>query len=247
MTSKAIHQLTDDEKEQVFAWARYVYWADVECQQYDAHEQVDDEPTTGLTFVLMLKWYASLYVAIEGWAPCPLLDDTVDELLTDSAFTRNLDLLRRFRNGVYHYQPDLISDKLLGFLREANQTVTWAFLVHSEFKRVLWELAHPAGLPAEKQTELTDLLADLIGWWPDASDLPEAAPHRAERSFREAWEVISRDQAHDTPRGKELMQAVRDLQSAANQAADGWAKQKRAMIESLKQRKPISFPDGQAS
>jgi len=29
----------------------------------------------------------------------------------------------------------------------------------------------------------------------------------------------------------------------AVQAADGWAKQKRAMIESLKEGKPIPWPD----
>ena len=240
---KAIHEFTDREREQILAWARYVYWADVECQQYDSHQQAADEPTTGRTFVLMLKWYASLYVAIEGWAPCPLSDDTVDELLTDPAFKRNLDLLRRFRNGVYHYQPDLMSDKLLGFLREANQTVTWAFLVHSEFKRVLWELAHPTAFPAERQAELTALLGDTIGWWPDANDLPEAAPHNAARSFQEVTELMSREQAYDTPHGKELMHAAEDLQSTANRAADGWARQKRAMIESLKDQKPISWPE----
>ncbi len=76
-----------------------------ECQQYDAHEKAADEPTTGLGFVLMVQWYAALWVAIDGWRECPLSDDAVDELLTHAAFEHNLQLLRRFRNGVYHYQP----------------------------------------------------------------------------------------------------------------------------------------------
>jgi hypothetical protein len=237
VTSKAIHQLTDQENAQIFAWARYVYWADVECQQYDAYEPPADEPAVGLQFVLMLKWYASLYVAIEGWSKCPLSDATVDELLRDPAFDHNLQLLRRFRNGVYHYQPELINDKLLGFLREATQTVAWAFLIHSEFKRVLWEFAHPPTFPPEKQTELVDLLRGIIGWLPNG--LPEAAPHNALQQFREAMGRICRDGSQDTPHAKELLDAARDYLTVANQAAVGWAKPKRAMIDALKQRQSI--------
>ena len=82
----------------------------------------------------------------------------MDELLTDPAFERNVHLLRRFRNGVYHYQRDLLNERLLAFLREGEHTVPWAFLLHSEFKRVLWRLAHPPGIPLCVQDELAAMI-----------------------------------------------------------------------------------------
>jgi hypothetical protein len=128
MASKA------DDAQRVYAGARYVFLAEIECQQYDAYERAEDEPTFGRATVLMLQFYAALWVSVEGWRKCPLSDETVDELLTNAAFEENVQLLRRFRNGVYHYQPDLINERLLAFLHEGEHAVTWAFLLHDEFK-----------------------------------------------------------------------------------------------------------------
>ena len=134
MSSGLLYRLDERDRERVLAWARYVFWADVECRQYEAYEALENEPVTGFSFVLMVQWYAALWVAIEGWRVCRLSDATVDELLNDSAFEPNMHLLRRFRNAVYHYQDTLTDDRLGGFLHEATNTVPWAFLVHSEFQ-----------------------------------------------------------------------------------------------------------------
>lgn len=123
-------------------------------------------------------------------------DQTVDELLTDPAFEQNVQLLRRFRNGVYHYQPDLINERLLAFLREGEHAVTWAFLLHDEFKRVVWEMAHPPGLSPAVQGELADAVERLVGWLPN--DIPEAAPHRADDQHREVAEMIMKHGSRNT-------------------------------------------------
>lgn len=234
MTNQTIFRFDEHDCERIFAWARYVYWADVECDQYEAYDPPEDEPTTGLSFVLMAQWYAALWVAIEGWIESPLSDPVVDELLTDCDFQQNLKLLRRFRNGVYHYQKTLINNRLLGFLREGTSTVPWAFLVHSEFKRVLWELVHPNTVPHGLQAALADEIRQIVGWLP--SGIPEAAPHEAAQRYREVVALILKDGRGDTAEAKDLMEAVAQLRFAASEAETGWASSKRKMIDSLKGR-----------
>jgi hypothetical protein len=50
----------------------------------------------------MSYWYAALYVVIEGWRDLGLADATIDALLQSP----NVDLLKRYRNGVFHFQKD---------------------------------------------------------------------------------------------------------------------------------------------
>lgn len=235
MPLKPIHHFNKDESQRIFAWARYVYWSEVERKQYEGHEPADDEPTLGLTTVLMVQWYATLWVAVEGWRECPLSDETVDELLTDPAFEDNVQLLRRFRNGVYHYQPELINERLLAFFRQGEHAVTWAFLLHEEFMRVIWEITHPPGVTPTTQLELADAIRGIVGWLP--TDIPEAAPHQAAHQHRESAEMILKAGGRDTPLAKDLLEATRQVVVAANQAAANWNQEKRAMIEALKQKR----------
>ena len=234
MTTQTIYRLNKRDSERVLAWARYVFWANVEREQYDAYEPPEDEPPTGRRFALMAQWYAALWVAIEGWRESSLSDPIVDELLTELDFKPNLQRLRRFRNGVYHYQETLLDDRLLGFLREGTNTAPWAFLVHSEFKRVLWELAHPQTIPLGLQGELADGIRHIVGWLP--GDIPEASAHDAALRYREVAAMILKDDRRDTPEGKELMAAVAQLRLAANEAQTEWSRCKRAMIDCLKGR-----------
>jgi len=235
MPVKPIHTFGQDDAQRIYAWARYVFWAEVECRQYDAYERPEEESPVGVGTVLMLQFYAALWVAVEGWRECPLSDETVDELLTDPAFDQNVQLLRRFRNGVYHYQPDLINERLLAFFREGEHAVTWAFLLHDEFKRVVWEMAHPAGVGPKLQGELANVIQGIVGWLP--GDIPEAAPHRAAEQHRETAEMIMKSGGRNTESAKELLDAANRVRFVAHEASAGWTQQKRAMIESLKKQK----------
>ena len=241
MPVKAIYTFDKDDARRIYAWARYVFWAEVECQQYDAYERPEDESPLGLSTVLMLQFYAALWVAVEGWRESPLSDETVDELLTDPAFDQNVQLLRRFRNGVYHYQSDLINEKLLAFLREGEHAVTWAFLLHDEFKRVVWEMANPPGVSPKSQGELADAIQGIVGWLP--SDILEAAPHRAGERPREVAEMIMTDGSRNTEHARDLLDAVHHARFVAHEARAGWTQQKRAMIEALKKQKQNSSND----
>ena len=118
-----------DRFERLMTWARYLYWSDIHFRHFNAfmntdHDVKDDRQ--GWEFVaLMSAWYASLWVVVEGWTEVPLSDPFVDQLL--DASPRYKDLLRRYRNGVYHYQPTFNERRLLDFLHEGEGTSTGHF------------------------------------------------------------------------------------------------------------------------
>lgn len=56
------------------------------------------------SFLYMSYWYGGLYVVIEGWQRLKLSDDIIDNLLISS----NVQLLKRYRNGVFHFQKEYI-------------------------------------------------------------------------------------------------------------------------------------------
>jgi hypothetical protein len=77
--------------EKLFAWARYLYWADIMFHRYIEAGQVftlesrDDVPTDWAEwwryFALMSQWYASEYVVVEGWADLKMVDPVIDRIL----------------------------------------------------------------------------------------------------------------------------------------------------------------------
>jgi hypothetical protein len=80
----------------------------------------------GLTFfvhdpgIFMSYWYGGLYVVIEGWRELGLADPSIDRLLTSP----NVELLRRYRNGVFHYQATYFDDRFNGFIT-SQDSVPW--------------------------------------------------------------------------------------------------------------------------
>ena len=71
--------------------------------------------------IYMSYWYSTLYVVIEGWRELNLKDDRIDTLLKSS----NLDYLRRFRNGVFHFQKDYFDDRFIELLSSNDNPVKW--------------------------------------------------------------------------------------------------------------------------
>lgn len=71
-------------------------------------------------------WFATLYVVVEGFGELKLADSEVERLLSS---TTNVDRLRRFRNGVYHFQPDYFDARLTDFLKA--EYMEWAIQLHN--------------------------------------------------------------------------------------------------------------------
>jgi hypothetical protein len=88
----------------------------------------------------MSYWYGGLYVVCEGWQELRLTDPKVDQLLQHP----NLVLLKRYRNGAFHFQKDYF-DARFGDFEAEQTTVEWVrnlssaigswFLIHMQSKR----------------------------------------------------------------------------------------------------------------
>jgi len=70
--------------------------------------------------MFMSYWYGALYAVIEEWEKSNLHDPEIDRLL-DSP---NVELLKRYRNGAFHFQKDYFDDKFFNFIAKEG-TATW--------------------------------------------------------------------------------------------------------------------------
>ena len=87
------------------------------------------------SFLYFSYWYAGLFVVIEGWWELNLHDAVVDRLLESP----HVGLLRRYRNGVFHFQRDYFDKRLTGFLAAAPKTVPWMRELTLQFGRFFLE------------------------------------------------------------------------------------------------------------
>lgn len=60
----------------------------------------------------MSLWYACLYVVIEGWNTLGLNDEAISVLLK----SHNVSLLKRYRNGVFHFQRRYFDQRFLALI-----------------------------------------------------------------------------------------------------------------------------------
>lgn len=96
--------------------------------------------SAGDSFQYMSYWCAALVVVIEGWEELRLRNPEIDLLLANDA---NRDLLRRYRNGVYHFQRRLDDDRFFDLIREGEAVVPWVIELTAAFGRVLFPDAQP--------------------------------------------------------------------------------------------------------
>ena len=83
------------------------------------------------TFLYMSLWYATFYVLIEGWQELGLSDKKIDELLK----SKNVDLLRRYRNGVFHFQKEYIDKRFTKLMIDGQDIARWIRELRDEFSR----------------------------------------------------------------------------------------------------------------
>jgi hypothetical protein len=123
---------------------RYFMAASLMRQEFYTHladpsdkELRSDDPMQFLVSKAGLKmclWYGMLYVVVEGWRDTSLSDPEVDRLLASP----NTELLRRFRNGMFHFQKDQwLPTKLSDFFDPTNKTVEWVTTLTAELRRYL--------------------------------------------------------------------------------------------------------------
>jgi len=152
--------------ERLLSWARYLYWADMQCERYISYEDNEKLKTTSewQLFAVASLWLASMWVVIEGWRELKVNDGVIDELLNE--WPDYCDLLKRYRNGVYHYQPALLDERFRAYEKEGADFILWVFALHLEFQRYLLEW--PESIPATKEQaqEMREVIFEIIGWEP---------------------------------------------------------------------------------
>lgn len=83
------------------------------------------------TFLYMSLWYATFYVLIEGWQELKFEDAKIDALLK----SKNVDLLRRYRNGVFHFQKEYMDKRFTELMTEGEEIAIWIRELREEFSR----------------------------------------------------------------------------------------------------------------
>ena len=101
----------------LIALHRYYIWANRLREHFDsvAAAVFADDPGLFLSY-----WYAALFVVVEGWRDLELKDQQIDQLLQSP----HVDLLRRYRNGVCHFQRDYCDPRFLDLVG-AKGAVPW--------------------------------------------------------------------------------------------------------------------------
>jgi hypothetical protein len=153
----------------ICSWGRYLYWTELMKREHDNFmEKRGAEANKAISEWLGLcsYWAASLYVVIEGWETAKFKDPIVDALLGISNYK---DVLRRLRNGTFHYQTEIVSQKVIDFF-QSPEVILWLCFLHQELCRWLRDFVETvergALLSPEQTQEWRDNFADLIGWLP---------------------------------------------------------------------------------
>lgn len=82
-------------------------------------------------FMYISLWYAQLYTVIEGWKELGLKDDVVNALIAQNDY---IELLRRYRNGVDHFQKDYFDSRFTSFVAQSGSAI-WARDLHQALSR----------------------------------------------------------------------------------------------------------------
>jgi hypothetical protein len=121
---------------------RYFIWANRMRTHFDqiiAGERFSFEGTDQITsFLYMSYWYGGLYVVIEGWEKLKLSDSVIDDLLK----SQNVELLRRYRNGVFHFQRNYYDQRFDDFVSQGSDIVDWVRSLNEQFGRYFLEQIH---------------------------------------------------------------------------------------------------------
>jgi hypothetical protein len=90
----------------------------------------------------MSYWYGGLYVVIEGWQEMNLHDQAIDSLLMHSD---NVELLKKYRNGVFHFQKNYFDKRFLNFMTQGNNCVEWVRNIREAFSNFFLKMIKENG------------------------------------------------------------------------------------------------------
>ena len=86
-------------------------------------------------FAYVSYFFAGLHVVLEGWMRLRLSDPEIDKL----RLSPHVELLRRYRNGAFHFQRDYFDARYKDFVANYKALGTWADNLHEAFGRFFTE------------------------------------------------------------------------------------------------------------
>jgi len=122
------------------SFAKYFWWSEEMQSAFD--ERLLRMPTQpeDLVFVAQMDafiwvsyWHGSLYVVVEGWRELGLRDAEIDGLL----LSQYVDVLRRYRNGTFHFQRRYMGNQFSELFKQGDAIVTWVRQLSAAFKRFI--------------------------------------------------------------------------------------------------------------
>lgn len=149
-----------DEFKKVASWGRYVHWAKLNGD----HWICADEHTPSESIALSFQFFASMYVAIEGWEQLNLKDPQIENILQNNK--QGILLLKRARNAVYHFQKQIFSEKMLDFADEFGRE-SWVVDLYYEFVRFLGEYPTMVYPFDDGKDEFIADFYKILGWEPE--------------------------------------------------------------------------------
>ena len=124
----------------------YHYYAHAEVMRFEFHryelkearqQSVDTpfpappDPKEAGPSAFSLYWFAALWPLVEGWGQLGLRDNDIDSHLKAAGHVSDL---RRFRNVVYHFQPDWSHDARVLAFNNNKELVRWAMNLSNAFR-----------------------------------------------------------------------------------------------------------------
>jgi hypothetical protein len=149
--------------DKIISWAQYLHWADL---NFDRYLFSNDDEKPSVKIALACHWFASEYVVIEGWLKLKNDSQEIKEFLFGNEDV--IDLLRRARNAVYHFQDNPLDKRLEEFITDGSR-VLWLAQLHKKFVEYLIEyptLVWP--FKDHGRDEFASNFYELIGWVPCA-------------------------------------------------------------------------------
>jgi len=145
---------------EVASWGQYLHWAQLNVDRWICPEDHTEVESIAVAY----QFFASMYVVIEGWEQLKLEDSEIDNILSQNE--EGVDLLRRARNSVYHFQKEMHGEKMLAFANELGRD-DWIIRLYYEFVRFLGEYPKKVFPFNEREEEFSSRFYDLLGWKPD--------------------------------------------------------------------------------
>ena len=120
----------------VVTLSRHFLWFDAMDEQFKKHLSEGSkskfffDPAFTNSIMYLMNSRATLYVVIEGWKELKLDDAEIERLLTSPM----VDVLRRVRNGAYHFQPKYFDERLTDFTSLGRPIIEWVHALRKAFQ-----------------------------------------------------------------------------------------------------------------